>query len=74
MAGHCEQCDWLRKDGAYTRLNRDQILESVEGSLERLGTDYIDVLHIGDWPERCVPDKTTVRIREYVAPYARRDI
>lgn len=52
VAGHAEQCTWLRKDGSHTKINRDQIMESVEGSLERLGTDYIDILHLGDWPER----------------------
>lgn len=52
MAGHSTQCNWLRKDGSIAMLNRDQIMESVEGSLKRLGTDYIDILHVGEWPER----------------------
>lgn len=43
---------WLRKDGTFPKLTRDHILESVHGSLERMGTDYIDVLSFGDWPER----------------------
>lgn len=52
VAGRHPRCTWLRKDGSHTKLSRDQILESVEGSLERLGTDYIDLLYLGDWPER----------------------
>ncbi|CAM9619841.1 unnamed protein product, partial [Discosporangium mesarthrocarpum] len=53
VAGSSGRYNWQRKDGTPTRLTRDQIMESVEGSLERLGTDYIDLLHLGDWPDRC---------------------
>lgn len=45
---------WLRKDGTFPKLTRDHVMESVHGSLERMKTDYIDVLSFGDWPERCV--------------------
>jgi aryl-alcohol dehydrogenase-like predicted oxidoreductase len=34
---------WLRQDGSPTRQSRAQIREAVEGSLERLRTDYIDL-------------------------------
>lgn len=54
VAGRHEQVTWLRKDGTFPKLTRDHIMESVYGSLERMGTDYIDVLSFGDWPERCV--------------------
>jgi aryl-alcohol dehydrogenase-like predicted oxidoreductase len=35
-------------------LNEKQIREAVDGSLKRLGTDYIDVLQL-HWPERYIP-------------------
>ncbi|KAL3914330.1 MAG: hypothetical protein SGPRY_007664 [Prymnesium sp.] len=38
---------------AGTKLSRAQIIESVDSSLKRLGTDYIDLLQI-HWPERHV--------------------
>jgi aryl-alcohol dehydrogenase-like predicted oxidoreductase len=51
VAGRAEQMTWLREDGSGSQLTRGQILESVDASLERLGTDYIDLLQI-HWPDR----------------------
>jgi len=51
VSGRSDRMDWLRKDGSFTEVNREQILESVDASLERLGTDYIDLLQI-HWPDR----------------------
>merc|ERR1719253_949852 len=51
VSGRSDRFDWLRKDGSSTEVNRKQILESVDASLERLGTDYIDLLQI-HWPDR----------------------
>lgn len=46
--------DWMRPDGAPTRLSADQIKAAVDGSLQRLGTDHIDLLQL-HWPDRYVP-------------------
>lgn len=70
MAGYSERIDWLRDAGAPTRVSRDQILESVDASLKRLGTDHVDLLQV-HWPDRYVslfgsgPYDITQR-REYV--------
>jgi len=53
VSGRAERITWLREDGASTVVNRAQILESVDASLKRLGTDYIDLLQI-HWPDRYV--------------------
>lgn len=38
--------DFLRANGDITRITKAQVKESVEGSLKRLGTDYIDLLQV----------------------------
>ena len=49
VAGRSDRITWLRKDESPAKVTRDQILESVDSSLQRLGTDYIDLLQI-HWP------------------------
>jgi aryl-alcohol dehydrogenase-like predicted oxidoreductase len=49
VSGRSERIDWLRADGSSTQVNRAQIIESVDASLKRLGTDYIDLLQV-HWP------------------------
>lgn len=43
---------WIR--GADRKLDRANIVEAVDGILERLETDYIDLLQL-HWPDRYVP-------------------
>jgi aryl-alcohol dehydrogenase-like predicted oxidoreductase len=52
VAGYSEDISWLRKGSTPgTRASKSQIIESVDASLKRLGTDYIDLLQI-EWPDR----------------------
>ena len=37
---------YLRKNGEETRITVEQVEESVNNSLQRLGTDYIDLLQV----------------------------
>jgi aryl-alcohol dehydrogenase-like predicted oxidoreductase len=53
------QATWLR--GEPTELNRKQITAAIDGSLQRLQTDYIDLYQL-HWPDRALPlfaDRTT---------------
>lgn len=52
VAGYNERFTWMR-DGP-TRVTREQIIASVDASLERLGVEHLDLLQI-HWPDRYVP-------------------
>ena len=60
-----------RKEKTTTSLTKEQILFSVDKSLERLGTDHIDLLQL-HWPDRYVgsmfgqADFTPSQVREAV--------
>ena len=53
VSGYGRQ-DYLRAGGAQPRVTAPQIVESVDASLARLGTDHIDLLQV-HWPDRYVP-------------------
>jgi aryl-alcohol dehydrogenase-like predicted oxidoreductase len=52
VCGYNERFTWLR--GEPTRVTREQIVASVDSSLERLGVDHLDLLQV-HWPDRYVP-------------------
>lgn len=45
--------EWFRPGGEETRLTPRQIRYALEGSLRRLGTDYVDLYQL-HWPDRRV--------------------
>ncbi|CAM9537248.1 unnamed protein product, partial [Discosporangium mesarthrocarpum] len=53
VAGRSGQT-YLRDSGEGPRVRKSDIVESVDKSLKRLGTDHIDLLQI-HWPDRYVP-------------------
>lgn len=41
VSGFSERTTWVRDPPKAVRVNKEQIVESVERSLQRLGTDHI---------------------------------
>eukprot|EP00200_Dunaliella_tertiolecta_P004745 CAMPEP_0202356994 /NCGR_PEP_ID=MMETSP1126-20121109/11211_1 /ASSEMBLY_ACC=CAM_ASM_000457 /TAXON_ID=3047 /ORGANISM="Dunaliella tertiolecta, Strain CCMP1320" /LENGTH=331 /DNA_ID=CAMNT_0048949811 /DNA_START=121 /DNA_END=1116 /DNA_ORIENTATION=+ len=54
VSGYSTRTTWVRDPQRPVRVTPEQIQESVDRSLSRLGTDYIDLLQI-HWPDRYVP-------------------
>lgn len=54
VAGYSDRISWLREEGAPTRVNKEQIQIAIDGILERLGVDCIELLQV-HWPDRYVP-------------------
>jgi len=54
VSGTSDRINWLRgDDGTFCKLNKEQIKYSIEASLTRLETEFIDLLQI-HWPDRYV--------------------
>jgi len=55
VCGASDRIDWMPgRDGKMARVSKQQIFDSVDASLKRLGTDYIDLIQT-HWPDRYVP-------------------
>jgi aryl-alcohol dehydrogenase-like predicted oxidoreductase len=75
VCGRSDRIQWLprREKNTPAAVTREQIVDSVNASLERLGVDYIDLLQI-HWPDRFAgglfgtPDFTPSRYKTSPTP------
>jgi len=76
VSGRSDRFTWLprEKPGTTPNLSKEQILYSVDKSLERLGTTYIDLLQL-HWPDRYTgglfgqPDFSSTKLGESSIPF-----
>jgi aryl-alcohol dehydrogenase-like predicted oxidoreductase len=54
------KCFWSERSRFQENLSRKNVRAEVEGSLERLDTDYVDVLYLHRWDDE-TPIETTLR-------------
>jgi len=74
VCGFSDRMTWMprKNPDTPTSLTKEQILYSVDESLNRLGTDYVDLLQL-HWPDRYTgglfgqPDFTPSQVRDSVA-------
>ncbi|SIO73508.1 Aldo-keto reductase (Fragment) [Babesia microti strain RI] len=58
VAGPSDRLGWIRSGNlASTKLTYEQILDSVDNSLDRLGISHIDLLQF-HWPDRYYPNQS----------------
>ena len=76
VSGYSERMTWMPRQvpNQPTRLTKDQILYSVDQSLQRLETDYIDLLQL-HWPDRYTgglfgqADFSPSKVRDSTVPF-----
>ena len=74
VCGFSDRMTWFprKEPDTPTSLTKEQIIYSVDASLKRLGTDYVDLLQL-HWPDRYTggvfgsPDFSPSQVRESVA-------
>jgi aryl-alcohol dehydrogenase-like predicted oxidoreductase len=61
------KCFWSQESRFQENLSRKNVRVEVEGSLERLGTDYLDVLYLHRWDDGTPIERTLRTIDDLVS-------